>query len=56
MVKYMHIVKFTHNDYGEMETTCQNWILYYIFDATDKDGNVYPVHKDDCRCPYVETY
>ena len=51
----MDIVRFTHHDYGEMETTSQHWIEYYIFDAMDKDGNVYPVHKDDCSSPYVET-
>ena len=51
----MDIVKFTHEGYGEMETTSQNWIEYYIFDATDKDGNVYPVHRDDCSCPCVVT-
>lgn len=47
----MPIVKFEHKSYGSMMTTVEYWIQYGVFDATDEQGDTFPVSKDDCYDP-----
>jgi hypothetical protein len=51
----MPFVEFEHKSYGQMTTTPEHWIECYLFDASDKDGDVWPVYKEDCKDPkYIE--
>ena len=52
----MTIVNFTHCDYYTpkgskklLSTTAENWIKYDLFDATDAQGETWPIYKDCCK-------
>lgn len=46
-------VEFFHKDYGLMTATITNFVECWLFEACDREDNIYIVKKADCSRPLI---